>query len=174
MAPILHCDCLAVKGPFKYSGVSPGITEIVFGAGPESGWHFFAIYEEFFVAFPPPGSVRVPDMEHGPHISPASLGLEQGPVRPAIFGKLPGVTMPLAVKMTQPGKRPVQSGVTNGDRDLPIHPAVIHQFDDSPLPEWHVPVGANPVSRHASRQADEKISSGRCSKEITQRTPDCR
>ena len=61
---VVHAYCLIVVAVLEEGRVAPGIAEVIFGAGADSGWEFLAVDEELLIAFAPPSASGVPDVQH--------------------------------------------------------------------------------------------------------------
>ena len=113
---ILLVHRLAVIGFLEQVRIAPGVTEIVFGAGPDRGRELLAVDEELLIAFTPPAAAGIPDMQHDTAEPATALGLQHDPVGPSILRHLDRIAMPFAVKMAESFKRPVQRCVRDLER----------------------------------------------------------
>src|SRR5881396_3027501 len=90
---------LVVQGVLKGFGTAPGITEVIFRAGPEGGREFLTIHKKFLITFPPPTAARIPNMEHHANKPAGALRLDRGPIDAALrFIGHEGVAMPLRME----------------------------------------------------------------------------
>ena len=160
MALVAHGHCLAVIGALEETRVAPGIAKVVLAARAERGRDLFAIDEEFLVPLSPPAAARIPDVQHDAAEPPAALRTEHHPIRPAILGQGVNVAMPLAVKIAQTLKRPIQRRMRDLETKTPGHGILVHELQPRALGERHVPEGISALLRHARRQGLVEIHTG--------------
>src|SRR5207302_436977 len=145
---------LVVIGVLKQRRIAPGITEVVFRAGADSGRELFVVHEEFFVTFAPPTAARIPDVKHDADEAASALSFEDGPIDAALgFAGEKGIAMPFGVEPGQfggvTGEGPGSDLVFQFDGQF----ALLLECDFGAFDERHEPIAIPPaIVGQAERQ----------------------